>query len=92
MSPPSSTQSHESHHPLTQTQQSTHAQISDCAIVRYYLRPEDTHVGRQRHHGARELFLARKTMYEPVAALLRRAWVKSPRAVSKRAGLYCIFF
>jgi origin recognition complex subunit 1 len=48
--------------------------------VRYYLRPEDTHLGRQRHHGARELFLGRGTHYEPAAALLRRAFVRSQRA------------
>lgn len=46
--------------------------------MRYYLRPEETHLGRQRHHGARELFLARQRMYEPIDALLRRAFVRSP--------------
>jgi hypothetical protein len=29
----------------------------DQVLVRYYVRPEQTHIGRQRHHGARELFL-----------------------------------
>ncbi|GBF97789.1 origin recognition complex subunit [Raphidocelis subcapitata] len=55
-------------------------QLTPHAIVRYYLRPEDTHLGRQRHHGARELFLGRGTHYEPAAALLKRAFVRSPRA------------
>ena len=59
---------------------------SDCAVLRYYLRPEDTHVGRQRHHGAREVFLARKTMYEPVEALLKRAGVRSPAAFQALEG------
>jgi origin recognition complex subunit 1 len=54
-------------------------------VVRYYLRPEDTHLGRQRHHGARELFLSRATHYEPAEALLRRAFVRSPRGFAEAA-------
>jgi hypothetical protein len=34
----------------------------DQLQVRYYLLPEDTHMGRQRHHGARELFLGTKVL------------------------------
>ena len=46
--------------------------------VRYYHRPEETHLGRQRHHGARELFLGTKAYNEPVQAALAQAWVTSP--------------
>jgi origin recognition complex subunit 1 len=54
-------------------------------VVRYYLRPEETHLGRQRHHSARELFLSRASHYEPVGALLRRARVKSPKGFAEAA-------
>lgn len=26
-------------------------------VVRYYFLPQDTHLGRQQHHAAREVFL-----------------------------------
>lgn len=31
--------------------------LRDQVLVKYYLLPQDTHVGRQKEHNARELFL-----------------------------------
>jgi origin recognition complex subunit 1 len=51
--------------------------------VRYYVLPQATHVGRQRHHGARELFLEFRTMVESLDVLLKRAYVRSPRGFAE---------
>ncbi|KAF8073069.1 ORC1A [Scenedesmus sp. PABB004] len=55
-------------------------QEEDQLLVRYYLLPQETHLGRTRQHGAREVFLGTKMYVEPVAALAGRAFVHAPAA------------
>eukprot|EP00775_Hariotina_reticulata_P010397 gene10397-10555_t len=50
----------------------------DQLLVRYYKKPEETHLGRQRHHGARELFLGAQVYVEPAQAFAGHAYVHPP--------------
>ncbi|KAK9836005.1 hypothetical protein WJX81_005277 [Elliptochloris bilobata] len=51
--------------------------------LRWFLRPEDLHTGRLRHHGAREVFLGRGTAEAPAECLLRPVPVVSRRAFAE---------
>ncbi|CAL8469764.1 g9306 [Coccomyxa elongata] len=54
--------------------------------VRWYCRPEDTELGRQEHHTAREVFLTEVTDVAEVEALLRPAIVCSPSQLLDHPG------
>eukprot|EP00963_Diacronema_lutheri_P008823 scaffold776_cov347-Pavlova_lutheri.AAC.21 len=45
---------------------------------RWYYLPEDTHTGRQKHHGAREIFISRHVDDNDVSSLVRSCKVYTP--------------
>ncbi|KAK9855793.1 hypothetical protein WJX84_007438, partial [Apatococcus fuscideae] len=45
---------------------------------RWYVRPEETHTGRKKHHGAREVFLTQQSDANCAVSLLRKCRVCSP--------------
>ena len=47
-------------------------------IARWYYLPEDTHTGRQKHHGAREIFISRHVDENDASSLVRPCKVYAP--------------
>jgi origin recognition complex subunit 1 len=68
--------------PKTPTKKKPRHQV----ILRYYHRPQDTHLGRQPHHAARELFLGARRFVEPIAAVVRRARVVPPERFAEASN------
>ncbi|KXZ54607.1 hypothetical protein GPECTOR_4g672 [Gonium pectorale] len=56
------------------------------ALVRHYLKPEETHLGRLSHHASREVFLGAAEHLEPPGCIWGRAQVVPPGKFAETEG------
>jgi hypothetical protein len=66
----------------------THARREQVQVV-YYLLPQETHLGRQAHHAARELFLGSQVRLSATRAARMPAYV--PLACDAQTHALCVW-